>query len=222
MQKLINRVPQELNDGEWPTCRFPDEFRGKYRAAVKNLGLDYNDISTPYERVIWHVATEREREILMKGRFTAPQEQVEPQQEGRKFDTGKPRAGLLPAATAALLDLPPRDMDADELVVGALEVLNGGHSEGMAQLGSSILHLRMGDADIGTSTALLEVADVLTLGAARYGDFNWRKVGPWRYRDALMRHLLAYMGGDQMDSDSSLPHLAHALCNVLFLLELEG
>lgn len=44
-----------------------------------------------------------------------------------------------------------------------------------------------------------------------------------RYRDALMRHVCAYLrdpGGT--DAESGLPHLAHAACNIAFLLELEG
>ncbi len=72
--------------------------------------------------------------------------------------------------------------------------------------------------------ALIEaVGRVRTYGTEKYGDSeNWRKVDPWRYKDALMRHLCAYLRNPQgKDPESGLPHLEHIACNVAFLLELE-
>lgn len=43
-----------------------------------------------------------------------------------------------------------------------------------------------------------------------------------RYRDALYRHWLAYLGGEERDAESGLPHLWHLACNVAFLIEMEG
>jgi hypothetical protein len=65
--------------------------------------------------------------------------------------------------------------------------------------------------------------DVLTYGAKKYAPENWRKVKGWRWRylDAAFRHLFAYMRGEFNDPESGLPHLAHVLCCVKFLLELE-
>lgn len=68
--------------------------------------------------------------------------------------------------------------------------------------------------------ALSLVADVATFGAKKYSRHNWKDVegGIERYNDALHRHLLA-ANLVELDSESSLPHLAHAAWNVLAVLE---
>lgn len=38
---------------------------------------------------------------------------------------------------------------------------------------------------------------------------------------AAMRHLAAWRDGEQLDEESGLPHLAHALCCIVFLRELD-
>lgn len=68
--------------------------------------------------------------------------------------------------------------------------------------------------------ALLAVSRVMAHGAEKYEAHNWRKVDDRaRYVDALLRHLLAYLAGEDEDPDSGLPTLAHVACNALFLLE---
>lgn len=63
------------------------------------------------------------------------------------------------------------------------------------------------------------VAEVRMYGTEKYGDSeNWRKVEPKRYVDALYRHLLAYIEGNEVDEESGLSHLAHMACNISFLL----
>lgn len=69
--------------------------------------------------------------------------------------------------------------------------------------------------------AVASVVDVLTFGAAKYDDDNWKNVEPKRYTDALYRHLNAHHKGEANDAESGLPHLAHAACCVLFLLHHE-
>jgi hypothetical protein len=68
--------------------------------------------------------------------------------------------------------------------------------------------------------ALARVVDVLEYGAKKYAPDNWRKVSDphKRYWDAAMRHLIDWQGGELCDKESGLPHLAHAVCDVLFLL----
>lgn len=68
------------------------------------------------------------------------------------------------------------------------------------------------------------VARVREFGTRKYGDpENWRSVEPQRYRDALCRHLLAYLEDpESRDEESGLPHLWHLACNVAFLIEMEG
>lgn len=70
--------------------------------------------------------------------------------------------------------------------------------------------------------ALRLVAEVLTFGAQKYGDNNWRKMEDLgRYRHAMVRHLLAVLEGEDVDPESGKRHMAHIATNALFLLELE-
>lgn len=51
---------------------------------------------------------------------------------------------------------------------------------------------------------------------------NWKRVEPERYRDAMYRHLLAYIEDPNgVDEESRLPHLWHLATNVAFLCEME-
>lgn len=63
---------------------------------------------------------------------------------------------------------------------------------------------------------------VLMEGAKKYSRDNWKKCdNPKRYEDALVRHVVAYIKGEKYDDirkgGDGLPHLAHAICNCLFL-----
>lgn len=71
--------------------------------------------------------------------------------------------------------------------------------------------------------ALLAVAKVLTFGAEKYGRDNWRKVenAETRYLDAALRHINAYQRGEAADPESGENHLAHAVCSLMFMLELQ-
>ncbi len=63
-----------------------------------------------------------------------------------------------------------------------------------------------------------DVVDVLMHGAAKYPEAdNWKRVEPHRYRDALLRHVLAYLEGEAKDPETGKPHLSHAICCALFL-----
>ena len=70
---------------------------------------------------------------------------------------------------------------------------------------------------------LYDVARIREYGNKKYGDpNNWKKVEPERYRDAMMRHMCAYLDNpESVDEESGLPHLWHLACNVAFLCELE-
>jgi hypothetical protein len=71
--------------------------------------------------------------------------------------------------------------------------------------------------------SLDEIAKVLTVGAKKYSRDNWRYVddAPRRYFDALQRHVWAWKRGEHLDPETGLPHLAHAGCCLMFLLELD-
>lgn len=63
-------------------------------------------------------------------------------------------------------------------------------------------------------------AEVLTRGAKKYGDHNWRRGIAWsRLLGACMRHLMAFTDGEDLDGETGLPHLDHLACEVQFLQE---
>lgn len=68
-----------------------------------------------------------------------------------------------------------------------------------------------------------EFAAVLSFGAVQYEPGNWAFVenASDRYYAAVQRHLRASRRGEVTDPDTGLATLAHALCDVHFLLALE-
>lgn len=76
------------------------------------------------------------------------------------------------------------------------------------------------------SKALLEVVKVLTFGAQKYDPENWRRVpdAKTRYFDAAQRHLWQWKDGEINDEGaggSDCHHLAAAISNLMFILQLE-
>jgi len=71
--------------------------------------------------------------------------------------------------------------------------------------------------------AIVEVAKVLTFGAQKYDAENWRKLDDLqnRYTAGALRHIFAHMDGEKLDPETGLSHIAHALCCLLFKLEIE-
>jgi hypothetical protein len=67
---------------------------------------------------------------------------------------------------------------------------------------------------------ILKVIMVLEMGAKKYRIDNWQHVEQpdRRYYDAAMRHIHAWLYGEMNDPESGLPHLAHAVCCLLFLM----
>jgi hypothetical protein len=70
---------------------------------------------------------------------------------------------------------------------------------------------------------LEDVIRVLMHGAKEYGEDpdrpNFQQVADpiHRYGDALHRHIFAWASGEKSDARSGLPHLAHAVANLLFI-----
>ena len=66
--------------------------------------------------------------------------------------------------------------------------------------------------------SLLELAEVAGYGADKYERFNYLKGYEWSLSmDAMMRHVLAFWAGEDMDPESGLPHPAHAAWHCLAL-----
>lgn len=60
-------------------------------------------------------------------------------------------------------------------------------------------------------------ANILTLGAAKYGEDNWVNVEDYRYRGALRRHYNEYELGVKEDAESKEHPLIHVAVNAMFL-----
>ena len=68
--------------------------------------------------------------------------------------------------------------------------------------------------------ALEGMADVLTFGAKKYDSWNWTSGGGFHYlrvARSCLRHIFAFMRGEDNDPESGLSHINHAQCNLLFL-----
>ncbi len=78
--------------------------------------------------------------------------------------------------------------------------------------------------DLIPQEALWRVAEVLSYGAAKYqrDGQNWRHGMLWhRPLAGTYRHMSAWQRGERFDRESGLPHLAHAIAGLLFLLTYE-
>ena len=66
-------------------------------------------------------------------------------------------------------------------------------------------------------------ARVLEFGARKYpknGGEGWRLGPACRYESALLRHILAWINGEEIDVETGESHLAHAMCCLLFLSQI--
>lgn len=71
--------------------------------------------------------------------------------------------------------------------------------------------------------ALDAIIAVLEYGAVKYGARNWTGgmaySRPW---DAAKRHMWAWWKGEDVDPESGLPHLAHAIVSLMFLIDYQA
>lgn len=76
--------------------------------------------------------------------------------------------------------------------------------------------------DLISPVALEELAKVLTHGAKKYSAWNWSNgIAYTRVLAALLRHIYAYLRGEDKDPETGLSHIAHAMCNCMFLLHFD-
>ncbi len=73
-----------------------------------------------------------------------------------------------------------------------------------------------------SAPAIACLGQVLTYGAKKYAPNNWRNGGGLAFTrviGATLRHVFAFAGGEDVDPETNLPHIAHAMCCCMFLLE---
>ena len=69
-----------------------------------------------------------------------------------------------------------------------------------------------------------DIAEVRMYGTNKYHEAdNWKRVEIERYRDALLRHTLAYLDDpESVDEESGIPHYKHMACNMAFICAMEA
>jgi hypothetical protein len=69
--------------------------------------------------------------------------------------------------------------------------------------------------------AMEGISNVLTFGKNKYARGNWRiGLSHTQICDSLLRHLTAYLSGEDTDPESGLLHVDHIACNGFFLSEM--
>ena len=73
-------------------------------------------------------------------------------------------------------------------------------------------------------TAIVALGIGLAEGGRKYGPFNWRDIPVeyMTYVGAVMRHLQAWIDGQDFDPDSGNPHLYHAIASLAILIDAEA
>ena len=88
----------------------------------------------------------------------------------------------------------------------------------------SALHFDDGkpQVDLLDPYAMEQVGHVLAYGGRKYADpFNYRKGLPYRKLvGSTLRHVFAFLRREDRDPETGLPHLAHAMADLMMLLAL--
>ena len=77
-----------------------------------------------------------------------------------------------------------------------------------------------GKADLSLipMSTLEDEAKVWMYGKQKYAAWNWAKGMSWSIPLACaLRHISKWQAGEDLDEESGLPHLAHAMCNLRML-----
>lgn len=65
------------------------------------------------------------------------------------------------------------------------------------------------------------VASVMMFGQKKYTRNNWKSgsgLAVSRLLASLLRHIFAFIKGEDLDPESGLSHLYHASCNIMFIM----
>ena len=71
--------------------------------------------------------------------------------------------------------------------------------------------------------SLEPMIEVLEFGAQKYSANNWKKgLLTSEICESMIRHLVEYMSGNKIDSESGKSHIGHILCNAMLLSHMDG
>ncbi len=70
--------------------------------------------------------------------------------------------------------------------------------------------------DLIPPLAILRESEVLSVGAKKYGEWNWKNIPIQDHLNHILQHVYAYLAGDKSDD-----HLANIVCRAHFALELQ-
>ncbi len=67
------------------------------------------------------------------------------------------------------------------------------------------------------SDVLLQIGDVLSFGAKKYTPTQWRDkpTTPNKRIGSALRHIYSHQAGEELDKESELPHIHHAITQLL-------
>jgi hypothetical protein len=70
---------------------------------------------------------------------------------------------------------------------------------------------------------LVDMARVRAFGSEKYkSPWGWTDGDSYtNFYDAAIRHLLAWVAGEDLDPESGLPHIAHAAVSLMFIAEFQ-
>ena len=124
--------------------------------------------------------------------------------ENLKPRNAKPPLHLLPWDVLPVAGVPTD-------VLAAINATNATHGADFTRYLAAVLVSRAG---------LDGVARAFGYGAARYAEWNWTAAVDRQsdYAGALCRHLVAEHGGEAVDPESGVPHVAHAAASALIWL----
>lgn len=70
--------------------------------------------------------------------------------------------------------------------------------------------------------AIEELVKVRHFGVKKYKSRDsWKSVDKQEYIKAIFRHLTAYLNGEQSDKETGLNHIAHLMCNCMFIVSMD-
>ena len=111
-------------------------------------------------------------------------------------------------------------LEEDEMPGGAIGTIQTGIGDVNSNAKGSGARYNDGKADISLIPlcTLEDEARVWMYGKQKYAAWNWAKGMDWSVPLACaMRHIAAWQRGEELDAESGLPHLAHAMCNLRML-----